>query len=81
MVAHREPAYPITPATTQQGDRRHRALSEWESKLPAGGASEPPQLAASGTMLRLAAPFGTHLVPTPPDCPCTPRREEVLLTP
>jgi hypothetical protein len=37
----------------------------------AGGALEPPQPAASGTVLRLAAPFGTHLVPTPPDRACT----------
>ena len=32
----------------------------------AGGASEPPQPAATATVLRLAAPFGTHLVPAPP---------------
>ena len=31
----------------------------------AGGASEPPQPAATATVLRLAAPFGTHLVPAP----------------
>ena len=31
----------------------------------AGGASEPPQPAASGTVLRLAAPFATRLLPKP----------------
>jgi hypothetical protein len=35
------------------------------SSHAAGGASEPPQPAASGTVLRLAAPLGTHLVLAP----------------
>ena len=33
------------------------------SDQAAGGASEPPQPAASGTVLRLAAPFATRLLP------------------
>jgi len=39
--------------------------SNGPSDHAAGGASEPPQPAASGVVLRLAAPFGTHLVPGP----------------
>jgi integrase len=40
--------------------------SNGPSDHAAGGASEPPQPAATATVLRLAAPFGTHLVPAPP---------------
>src|SRR5438034_255831 len=56
-------------AAARRGRRRPSARPDQAQRTAppiqaAGGASEPPQPAASGTVLRLAAPFGAHLVPT-----------------
>ena len=61
-------------ATASDGSFLHARFSvattdpwngEQQSQLAAGGASEPPLPAEPRAPLRLAAPFVTHLVPTP----------------
>ncbi len=54
------------PADLSGGGRASQAAEGQQSRLAAGGASESPLPADTRAPLRLAAPFVTHLVPTPP---------------
>ena len=47
------------PEDRSGGGRPSHEADEQQSRLAAGDASEPPRPAASGVVLRLAAPFGT----------------------
>jgi hypothetical protein len=53
------------PADLSGGGRPSQTADEEQSRLAGGGDSESPLPADTRATLRLAAPFVTHLVPTP----------------